>query len=339
MIDARISVGLPAHPKTKKLIRRLGDGGAWRLVCLFLWVASNKPDGNLVGMSGEDIELAADWMGEEGAFIGALKQVGFIDGEEGVYRIHDWSEHNPWAAGSDARAEKSRWLALCKHHGRKKAAEMMPEYAAKIGASAGGSDDAGCSPSDRMLPDASSTAAAENSSAPSPLPSPLPSPIPSSVVDVSTAVAPDELQPAALPAGRLPVVEPEQTRRGTVCRLLRAAGISDAAPHHLTDDTWAQILAKRTDEEIVEFARAKQAARPGQRTGLKYLAPGLLEDPTPIAVPTTGARASPRGMTREQGRAIAASTRLSDFRAACAAEQGLNDELTIEAPAAPRQLG
>lgn len=163
---------------------------------------------------------------------------------------------------------------------------------------------------------------------------------PSSVVDISTAVAPEEPQPAALPADRPAlVVEPEQTRRGTVCRMLRAAGISDAAPHHLADGTWALILAKRTDEEIVEFARAKQASRPGQRTGLKYLAPGLLEDPTPIAVPTTGARASPRGMTREQGRAIAASTRLSDFRAACAAEQGLNDERTIEAPAAPRQLG
>lgn len=183
---------------------------------------------------------------------------------------------------------------------------------------------------DELPPEWSGVGVGEEGSKPTP---------PSSVVDVSTAVAPDELQPAALPGRPVSVVEPEQTRRGAVCRLLRAAGISDAAPHHLTDDTWAQILAKRTDEEIVEFARAKQAIRPGQRTGLKYLAPGLLEDPTPIAVPTTGARASPRGMTREQGRAIAASTRLSDFRAACAAEQGLNDELTIEAPAAPRQLG
>ena len=26
------------------------------------------------------------------------------------------------------------------------------------------------------------------------------------------------------------------------------------------------------------------AARPGQRTGLKYIAPALLEDPTPIAI-------------------------------------------------------
>ena len=115
MIDARISVGLPAHPKTKKLIRRLGEGGAWRLVCLFLWVAQSRPDGDLSGMTGEDIELAADWQGEEGAFIKALIEVGFVDGEEGAYSVHDWEEHNPWAAGADARSEKSKWLALCKH--------------------------------------------------------------------------------------------------------------------------------------------------------------------------------------------------------------------------------
>ena len=74
------------------------------------------------------------------------------------------------------------------------------------------------------------------------------------------------------------------TRKGLVCGLLRKAGMADAAPHHLTDETWAVILSKRTDEEIVEFAKAKMAARPGQRTGLKYIAPGLLEDPAPIAI-------------------------------------------------------
>ena len=103
MIDARIAVGLPAHPKTKKLIRRVGEAGAWRLVCLFLWVAQSRPDGDLAGMSGEDVELAADWQGEEGAFIKALLEVGFVDGKEGAYSIHSWQEHNPWAAGADAR--------------------------------------------------------------------------------------------------------------------------------------------------------------------------------------------------------------------------------------------
>ena len=86
---------------------------------------------------------------------------------------------------------------------------------------------------------------------------------PSSVVANSTVVAREEPPPAALPA---------EARRGTVCRLLRASGVSDAAPHHLTDDTWAQILAKRSDEDIVEFAKSKLQSRPGQRTGLKYLA-------------------------------------------------------------------
>jgi uncharacterized protein YdaU (DUF1376 family) len=73
------------------------------------------------------------------------------------------------------------------------------------------------------------------------------------------------------------------TRKGLVCGLLRKAGMADAAPHYLTDETWELILSKRTDEEIVEVARAKMAARPGQRTGLKYIAPALLEDPVAIA--------------------------------------------------------
>ena len=96
---------------------------------------------------------------------------------------------------------------------------------------------------------------------------------------------------AALPVGDPPTV----TRKGDLCRRLRQeSGIADAAPHQLDDDTWGAILAKRTDEEIVEFAKAKVASRSGQRTGLRYLAPGLLEDPRPI---TANARASPGGFS------------------------------------------
>lgn len=80
------------------------------------------------------------------------------------------------------------------------------------------------------------------------------------------------------------------TRKGAVCGLLRKAGMADAAPHYLPDETWALILAKRTDEEIVEVARAKMAAMPNQRIGLKYIAKALLDDPRPI---DANARASP----------------------------------------------
>lgn len=89
-VDVRINVGMPAHPKTKKLIRRLGTDAAWRLVCLMAWVAGNRPDGDLLSLSDEDIEFCVDWPGEGGVFVSALVAVGFLDGEQGAYRMRDW---------------------------------------------------------------------------------------------------------------------------------------------------------------------------------------------------------------------------------------------------------
>lgn len=130
--DARISTALPAHPKFKKIVRRLGDSGGLRVMLLFLWTAANRPDGDLSGMTGEDIEIAVDWNGEPGAFAAALADVGFLDGAERGYAIHDWAAHQPWAAGSDDRAEASRWAALCRRYGRAGAAERMPDYAERM---------------------------------------------------------------------------------------------------------------------------------------------------------------------------------------------------------------
>lgn len=96
--DARISTGLPGHPKTKKLLRLLGQAAGWNLVRLILWSAANRKDGDLSGMSDEDIELAVDWSAEDGAFVAALADVGFLDGEQGAWRIHDWHQHNPKTA-------------------------------------------------------------------------------------------------------------------------------------------------------------------------------------------------------------------------------------------------
>jgi hypothetical protein len=165
--DARVKVTLPDHPKTKKLIRKCGQAGAWNLIRLFLFAASNRPDGDLSGMDTDDLEIAADWQGDPGAFVAALVEVRFLSGADGEYVIHDWAEHNPWASGSNARAEKSRWAALCKQHGRQKAAEMMPEYAESLRPAS--------EPDATRVPEsASGTPLARSGSAPSPSPSPLP---------------------------------------------------------------------------------------------------------------------------------------------------------------------
>lgn len=171
--DARISTALPSHPKTKKLIRRLGPPGGWALVCLFLWVASNRSDGDLSGMTDEDIELAADWGGAEGALIAELAKVRFLDGEAGTREIHDWAEHNPWAAGAKMRSQKAQWNAAKRHHGVAEANRLVPEYAALRDAAsiAGSTSAAGEDGAEGMR-------SAEDSIAPSP--SPSPSPIPTS---------------------------------------------------------------------------------------------------------------------------------------------------------------
>lgn len=108
MSDARISTALPSHPKTKKLMRRLGAAGPWALICLFLWARDSRADGNLSGMTDEDIELAANWSGDDGALVAALVSVGFMDGSDGERRIHDWEEHQPWSAGASRRSEVAR---------------------------------------------------------------------------------------------------------------------------------------------------------------------------------------------------------------------------------------
>jgi hypothetical protein len=187
--DARLSTGLPGHPKTKKLVRRCGEAGAWHLVCLILWARDNRADGDLVGMTTEDIELAADWRGEADAFVAALVAVGFLDGEEGAYQLHDWSEHQPWANGSEARSEKARWAAMVRRHGREEAAREMPEYAARLATSKGSAATStvqSATSSDVALLD---SANGTNSPAPSPNPSPNPSPTPTSSIPPTPATA------------------------------------------------------------------------------------------------------------------------------------------------------
>lgn len=183
--DARISVGLKDHPKMKKLIRRLGPGAGLAIIWLFLWSAQNRSNGDLAGMTDEDIELACDWSGEAGAFVREAADVKFLDGEEGDRRIHDWAEHNPWAAGAGMRSAKARWNSVKGHHGEAEADRQVPEYAAvrRAGSSASSSK-TGASSSKK---DAGSTADTElpavlgsdRSNTPSPSPSPFPSPSPS----------------------------------------------------------------------------------------------------------------------------------------------------------------
>jgi hypothetical protein len=175
------------------LIKKAGTDSAWRLVCLFLWAAQNRPDGVLSGMSAEDIELAVDWTGEDGSLVNALISVGFIEEENGEFIIHDWHEHNPWAAGAGERKQKAQFNALCKHYGREEAARRMPEYVEKHAKT---NDKQAVSTDVADSVSATSMHAAETSTAPSLTPSLTPSPSTSnSVTNVTGDESPKPLTP------------------------------------------------------------------------------------------------------------------------------------------------
>jgi len=114
-MDLRLNLGFWDHPKTLKLARRLGLEGVRSLQVLWIWAAKNRPDGDLAGMDTEDVEIAARWEGEPGAFVSALRDLRWVDEDPdgpGGLRLHDWAENNPWVAESRDRSDAARLSRL-----------------------------------------------------------------------------------------------------------------------------------------------------------------------------------------------------------------------------------
>lgn len=129
--DFRVSVDFFAHHKARKLRRRLGADAVLSLLQLWAYAAKMRADGSLAGMDAEDVELAAGWDGEAGAFTAALIDVGFIDAHDEGMDLHDWAENNPWVADEKSRKERAqrgaaaRWA---KQSGCSSNAQAMPQH-------------------------------------------------------------------------------------------------------------------------------------------------------------------------------------------------------------------
>lgn len=107
--DIRISVSAISHPKIIKLMRKCGDIAFFNLIRLWTFTAQNKPSGDLDNMDDDDIEIAADWHGESGAFVAALLELRLLEqADGGCYVVHDWAEHNGYASYAEQRSERAR---------------------------------------------------------------------------------------------------------------------------------------------------------------------------------------------------------------------------------------
>ena len=119
--DIRIKLAFKEHRKRKKLNLVLGLQKSATDYLIDLWIntAQNNPDGVLNGMNDIDIAMEAGWEGDPEVFVMSIGPkplgVGFLDKtESGVYKIHDWEEHQPWVFYSKERSKKARKAALVK---------------------------------------------------------------------------------------------------------------------------------------------------------------------------------------------------------------------------------
>ena len=110
--DIRLALGFWSHPKTKKLQKRIGLEAVRSLQILWMWAAQNRPDGVLTEMDTEAVEIAADWSGKDGEFLSELIGLRWVDDVDGVLSLHDWAEHNGWAAKAEERSNAARLSRL-----------------------------------------------------------------------------------------------------------------------------------------------------------------------------------------------------------------------------------
>ena len=165
--DIRISVEFWDHPKTVKLERRLGLEAIKHLQILWVWTAKNKPDGFLEGFDQEDIEIASKWCKEAGVFSQTLVDLKWIEKQTNGYLIHDWKDHNAWAADADIRGDKARFSRLAKTH--PEAYEMLRS---------GGIHSISKENYEKMIKNSDRSTFVNASLTPAPAPAPAPSPSP-----------------------------------------------------------------------------------------------------------------------------------------------------------------
>ena len=123
-LDIRVDVGFLDHWKTDTLIIECGAEGVLSLLRLWIFAAQNKPDGRLTGIHTDMIERVAKWRGENGTLLKTLNETRFITQDnDGVWCLHDWQQHNPYAANAEFRKERAQ-KANAKRWGRENTNEQ-----------------------------------------------------------------------------------------------------------------------------------------------------------------------------------------------------------------------
>lgn len=165
--DFRVTIDFPDHRKTRRLIKKAGMEAILSLLRLWGYAAQYRPKGILTGLTEHDIEAEAGWTGEPGLFFATCisDDIRFIEvWRKGVYRLHDWSEHQPYIYRRPERKKAAQTAASIRWAKQRK----------KLG------DAKGMQTAMRKTQKGNAPLPAP-SPAPLPAPSPAPSPVPNNI--------------------------------------------------------------------------------------------------------------------------------------------------------------
>jgi hypothetical protein len=125
--DIRLHCTFKGHRKRLRLRAQLGDRATDYLIDLWLTAAEERPLGILTGWDESDIALAAGYSEDPAKFVEALVEAKLLEKNgDGIYHLHDWEDHQPWAVHSPERSVIARQAARIRWASTKDA-ERMPD--------------------------------------------------------------------------------------------------------------------------------------------------------------------------------------------------------------------
>lgn len=124
-LDIRISVDFFGHPKAVSLLKRYGWEGIIGLQKIWAYTRKYRPKGVLTDIGKAHLLETAGWPEADEGYIDFLVDVGFLDFDKNVYKVHNWKRHNPYAYFSKERSNIAR-KNVAKRWQKKKSKEYQP---------------------------------------------------------------------------------------------------------------------------------------------------------------------------------------------------------------------
>lgn len=113
-LDIRFDINLHTCGKFVTFQEVIGPAAMYHLTALWCGVARQYPDGHIVRGTPGLIATLTLYRGKAQVITDALLATGWLEQVEDGYMVHDWTEHQPWAAGAPARVASARNAAKAK---------------------------------------------------------------------------------------------------------------------------------------------------------------------------------------------------------------------------------